>query len=54
MYNKVFDSHEENSNFLSILLFTHSLFAAVPEQYVREVERISAQYNADMKFFCVV
>ncbi len=40
--------------FLSILLFTHSLFAAVPEQYVREVERISAQYNADMKFFCVV
>ncbi|MBJ8554459.1 hypothetical protein [Acinetobacter bereziniae] len=37
--------------FLSVLLFTHSLSAAVPEQYVREVERISAQYNADMKFF---
>lgn len=37
--------------FLSVLLFTYSLSAAVPEQYVREVERISAQYNADMKFF---
>ncbi|MCU4416885.1 hypothetical protein [Acinetobacter bereziniae] len=37
--------------FLSVLLFTYSLSAAVPEQYVREVERISAQYNVDMKFF---
>lgn len=36
---------------LSILVSTSSVFAAVPDQYVRDVERISAQYNADMKFF---
>ena len=35
----------------SIFFYAHSTFAAVPESYVREVERISAQYSADMKFF---
>jgi hypothetical protein len=36
---------------LSLFVFADSVFAAVPEHYVREVERISTQYNADMKFF---
>jgi len=29
----------------------HSAFANVSERYVRDVERISTQYSADMKFF---
>lgn len=37
---------------LGLLFSINSVFAnAIPEQYVREVERISTQYSADMKFF---
>ena len=36
---------------LSLLMTANSVFSAVSEQYVRDVERISSQYSADMKFF---
>ena len=36
---------------LGLFLSCTTAFSAVPEQYVRDVERISEQYNADMKFF---
>ena len=34
-----------------MMISTVSFAENIPDQYVRDIERISARYNADMKFF---
>ena len=36
---------------LCLFLTVESVFAQVPTQYIRDVERISNQYSSDMKLF---